>query len=55
MIDEMLKYLNLAENMSSHISLIQMRDLYNIVLDSLLKAGQVCSLSLSEILAVGAK
>lgn len=49
MIDEMLKYLNLAESMSSNISLFQMSDLYNIVLDSLLKDGQVC-LALSHTL-----
>ncbi|KAJ3689085.1 hypothetical protein LUZ61_018249 [Rhynchospora tenuis] len=43
MIDEMLKYLNLAEGMSPRISLIQKSDLYNIVLVSLLKAGQIHS------------
>ncbi|KAF3320370.1 pentatricopeptide repeat-containing protein [Carex littledalei] len=43
MIDEMLKYLNLAESRSFHISLTQKSDLYNIVLDSLVKAGQIHS------------
>ncbi|XP_078148085.1 tetratricopeptide repeat (TPR)-like superfamily protein isoform X2 [Carex rostrata] len=43
MIDEMLKYLNLAESRLSRLSLTQKSDFYNIVLDSLVKAGQIHS------------
>lgn len=42
MIDGMLKYLNLAESRLSRLSLTQKSDFYNIILDSLVKAGQVC-------------
>lgn len=41
MIEEMLRYLNFAENMLWHIDSDQITDIYNIVLHALVKAKQV--------------